>query len=427
MGEHRFGLGIGIFSLLGAVACGDGEPAQDLAGAGGSGGTQITVGGGGQGGGGDGDPCTADAAYDTRAIAPLGEATSKDGWITELYTNEAYRCGDTSIAHGFLFAYPASHRGKLHEPAPLWLFLHGGGFGYFDEQGVYQPPGLASFLEETPSKLVPGELAGLRKRVLAKGFRYLAVTLCDHDTYSGVGCLDPHNPSADARTEGLLAVASALAFVEQRAATAHVFAHGTSAGGVGVLSLAHYLGRRGRKLAGIVPDSGDFSRNFAHVVEQAQCKTWVTPEILAGFVAKTGPYATAGLLPEDGVVGGSLDTPIHLIYSRQDRACNCGLAAVDGVDLDGQAIQGEACFVSYRPLVQAIERHNPGGASRAHVVCVDGETTDPGGQGYLAEAPCDLHSVTLYDGVDTEAPAGEEDYNAQIVAWVDERLRAPVP
>ena len=55
-------------------------------------------------------------------------------WQINFYRNEAYTCG-LSGNYTFFVMEPANNPGA---EAPLWAYLHGGGYGWFDENQVYQ-------------------------------------------------------------------------------------------------------------------------------------------------------------------------------------------------------------------------------------------------------------------------------------------------
>ena len=58
-------------------------------------------------------------------------------WKLDFYRNLGYNAG-LSGNYTFLVAEPLDNPGA---EAPLWVYLHGGGIGYFDEQGVYHATG----------------------------------------------------------------------------------------------------------------------------------------------------------------------------------------------------------------------------------------------------------------------------------------------
>ena len=60
--------------------------------------------------------------------------SGKDTWQRAFFRNKAYKCG-LSGYYTFVVIEPKNSPGKK---APLWVYLHGGGYGYFDKKGKYQ-------------------------------------------------------------------------------------------------------------------------------------------------------------------------------------------------------------------------------------------------------------------------------------------------
>ena len=131
----------------------------------------------------------------------------------DFYRNTAYTCG-FSGNYTFLVVEP---RDKPGTEAPLWVFLHGGGAGYFDEQQTYKI-GIAPNTdisrnpsehntEKTLEKLRDGQLfyrttnangeiknSTITRRIM-EGYRILIVSMCDHDLHSGMGTPYLNNPN----------------------------------------------------------------------------------------------------------------------------------------------------------------------------------------------------------------------------------------
>jgi hypothetical protein len=129
--------------------------------------------------------------------------------------------------------------------ATLWVYLHGGGSGFFDENGNYiavnnQTEDSYNH-EETFDDLLVGELqrhttengqqrdSTLTRRI-QEGYRVVLVSMCDHDQYSGLGTAYPNNPISGAEVNGMQATMAAVEYTAANYPTTHVFAHGTSAG-----------------------------------------------------------------------------------------------------------------------------------------------------------------------------------------------------
>ncbi|MBW1758554.1 MAG: hypothetical protein JRJ80_20635 [Deltaproteobacteria bacterium] len=79
--------------------------------------------------------------------------------------------------------------------------------------------------------------------------------MCDHDVYSGLGTPYPNNPDPDASVDGLPATMAAIEYTVANYPTTHVFAHGTSAGSIGVWALASSYASEDNPLTGVVADS----------------------------------------------------------------------------------------------------------------------------------------------------------------------------
>ena len=154
--------------------------------------------------------------------------------------------------------------------APLWVFLHGGGSGYFDERGRYfavNDQNMRTWNEEETfvDDMLP--LAQLRMlendqpkdvtltRRLQEGYRMVFVAMCDHDLYSGLGTPylnNIYNPGAE--VNGMQATMAAVDYTVANYPTTHVFAHGTSAGSLGVFNLTGAYAAEGTFLTGTISD-----------------------------------------------------------------------------------------------------------------------------------------------------------------------------
>ncbi len=203
-----------------------------------------------------------DTPFTTAQIVKIAE-TTQGGYHAEFYENSAYTCGESGY-HTFVIAWPDGV--ATNAPRPLWVRLHGGGAGAFNEAGQYVPSSLVGFLDqETFAELGAFGLEGgvmARVRAHPAGFRAVIPSLCDHDLYGGVGLADPNNPfSPDENgktraTDGLLAAEAAVEFVRAQVATTETFVHGTSAGSAGAFHVAYGLEEHGLPATGIIMDSG---------------------------------------------------------------------------------------------------------------------------------------------------------------------------
>lgn len=195
--------------------------------------------------------------------------SGKDSWQRIFYRNTAYRCG-LSGHYTFVVIEPKNSPGKK---APLWVYLHGGGYGYFDPQGVYQT---LKFQDkdtynheetfETLSMINKGkpvfdrearlvDLDTTLTRRVKEGYRVLVVALGDHDLYCGMGTPYAHNPKGG-EVNGLQATMAAVEYTVANYPTTQVFAHGTSAGSFGAFALGFAFAQEGIFLNGVVMDCG---------------------------------------------------------------------------------------------------------------------------------------------------------------------------
>jgi hypothetical protein len=189
-------------------------------------------------------------------------------WELEHYRNNAYGCGLTGN-YTFLVMNPA---GDPAAEAPLWVYLHGGGVGYYDETNTYvavktqtentwnheetfvdlwEKALLANAFNQNTGQPIDSTL----KRRIEEGYRVVAVSMCDHDVYAGLGTPYTNNLKPGAEVNGLQATMAAIDYTVANYPTTHVFAHGTSAGAIGVWALASSYPLEGKRLTGIVADS----------------------------------------------------------------------------------------------------------------------------------------------------------------------------
>ena len=124
----------------------------------------------------------------------LVSSTTVNGWQYDFYRNSAYPC---SINGYQTFVVGTKMGSSPTGSSPLWVWMHGGGVGYFDSTGTPQPDG--SEMTENSAGSLQATLtnAGLSANVQADpaGFRMLAVSYCNRDIYSGTGQTDPNNPN----------------------------------------------------------------------------------------------------------------------------------------------------------------------------------------------------------------------------------------
>ena len=204
------------------------------------------------------------ALDEQRTLSQFGSS-----WEFDYYVNGAYECG-LSGNYSFMVVNPA---GDPDAEAPLWVYLHGGGVGYFDTDGEYVAingqdehswnhqetfDGLIGIVEE---KVLAGngqlEDQTLVRRIQER-YRVLVVSYCDHDQYSGLGTPylnHPTNPAAE--VNGLQATMAAIDYTAANYPTTHVWVHGTSAGSAGAWAVGSSYGHEGAALTGVIVDSSN--------------------------------------------------------------------------------------------------------------------------------------------------------------------------
>jgi len=192
----------------------------------------------------------------------------------DFYRNNAYGCGLSGV-HTFMVLNPANKNAK--EEAPLWIYLHGGGSGYYDEPCTLAGGCTYYTLsnqdedtwnhEETFDKLTSimtqrcirnGQVVDQTlTRRYREGYRVVVVSMCDHDQYLGMGTPYPNNQkNPGAQVNGLQATMSAIDFSMTNYPTTDVFVHGTSAGSVGAYAVGlSYAAEGNKQLAGVIADS----------------------------------------------------------------------------------------------------------------------------------------------------------------------------
>jgi len=256
-------------------------------------------------------------------------------WDLNFYRNTAYECG-LSGNYTFLVVEPADNPGV---EAPLWVYLHGGGFGYYDQEGVYhavkdQDEDTFNH-EETFEDLVDRQLIAhttengtvadstLTRRIQER-YRLLLVAMCDHDLYSGRGAPYLNNPNGG-QVNGLQATMAAVDYTVDNFPTSRVFAHGTSAGSLGVVSLATAYAAEDIYLTGIVADSWLYDPRI-HTIFDAFVGSPGYP-FNAGAsldlgMAKLGfDYAGLGVYPSALISDGFTDVPGMIIIGELDPFC----------------------------------------------------------------------------------------------------------
>ena len=272
----------------------------------------------------------------------------------QFYRNSAYECG-LSGNYTFMVLNPAN--GSADDEAPLWVYLHGGGVGHFDEEGNYYAVNgqtaetwneeetfqdLQSILQTRTLDNSGQVINNTLTRRIQDGYRMLIVSMCDHDLYSGLGTPYTDNPNPDAEVNGMQATMSAVDYVVANYPTTDVWAHGTSAGSTGAYHLATSYAAEDIYLTGAVPDS-IFPTPSAIPLSAAYGGDPESPYQF-GFdpeavVEKLGFYGdlTRNAYPEARIADGFTDVPFLFVGGRNDPFCNHSLPAIpealaEGID-----------------------------------------------------------------------------------------------
>ncbi len=274
----------------------------------------------------------------------------------DFYRNTAYDCG-FSGNYTFLVVEPANNPGV---EAPLWVFLHGGGAGYFNEDQQYMigvspvtgaPRNPANHnTEKTMEDLRDGQLRyrtinnngqninSTLSRRIGEGYRILIVSMCDHDLHLGMGTPYLNNPNGG-EVNGLQANMAAIDYTVANYPTTHVFAHGTSAGSIGAFGLAYAYNLEGIQLNGIVMDSHLASyRTETLIAALVGEPGFVFPADfnISEASEKVGWFANpdefSGI--EDAISNG-FNIPSLDIYGNLDPGCGGGLDQIDEANTAG--------------------------------------------------------------------------------------------
>lgn len=365
---------------------------------------------------------TVSTPGDTGQIQLVG-TTTQSGWQIDYYRNTAYPCS----ASGYQTFVVASPQGLAPTARrPLWVYMHGGGVGWFDASGTPQPD--STFLTEESSSSLAAPLAGAGLFTLvradAAGFRLMAVSMCNHDLYAGGSRTDPNNPNplpggGQRTTNGLFATKAAVAFAQSRYATTKFFLHGTSAGSFGTYSVAWGLQSQGDPPAGIVADAGVVNFEWSAAIGAQHVPTCSGITVAenghaSDVAARIHPQlADPANEPDRLVADGRLTVPIAHVWNHADSRFCGGTYPQDVMSCplhDGATVSMRAVDCANEPLRQAIAAQGPSTRSLNLPLCVTNGTWS-----------CNKHVVTNFDGTNTD-PASPADYNGALIAWVDARL-----
>lgn len=293
-------------------------------------------------------PKPIETEYDVSQIRAISTMSVPLGGVTftvTSYVNDAYTCGAGNAPFPFLVVEQSST-----EPKPLWVMLHGGGTGWYNEQGVYQGQESYNNAESPTSLLGMLGLYLLGDTVIAErvrsGDRVALGSLCDHDLYLGLGQPYPNNPHGGT-VDGLLANLAMVDFVEHDRPTTQIYALGQSAGSYGAWALAHERWSRGLPIAGAVLDSGLLGERSFDLFEAGVGREFYEFD-RNEMAAKHGPYFTNAALYAENVVAGGFDVPLFVADASGDPGCGGNSAPIS-------ATEGlPNCDWLYQPLADAV-------------------------------------------------------------------------
>jgi hypothetical protein len=355
-------------------------------------------------------------AGDTSSITFVSTTTT-GGWKYDYYRNTAYPCA----VSGYQTFVVGTRVGSSNTaPAPLWVFMHGGGAGYFDANGN-PVPGPGQKVEESATSLTTyltnnGLLAKVRAD--AAGFRTVAVSYCSHDVYAGANSPDPHNPNTipggkPRTTNGVYSVKAAIQYVQAHYPTTKFFLHGTSAGSAGSFGVAWALQLGNNAPAGVVADASIINGEaFAAADNAGYCTDNNDPARLAAIAARVQPdLANPANEPDKLVANGQLTVPILHIWNHGD-SNTCGSPPIACPMRDGTTVTMGLTDCIHEPMRRAIAAQGAASKSKNFPVCVDNDGTPD----------CSLHVVTSRIHLTNTDPASPADYLTGIMTWVDARL-----
>jgi len=283
----------------------------------------------------------------------------------DFYRNEAYECG-LSGNYTFMVANPSN--GDENTEAPLWVFLHGGGSGYFDENGVYYGVNdqtedtwnheetfngllVGQLLERTTDNGQPTDITLTRR--IQEGYRLVLVSMCDHDSYSGLGTPDQNNPNTGTEVNGMQATMAAVDYTAKNYPTTHVFAQGSSAGSKGAFNLTISYAAEGTPLTGVISDAYGGKRSIQLQEELADESPWQPGYDSEKMIEKLGYFGEPAnnVLAEDQIVAGFDEVPVLFIGGDADPFCFGHLAAVS----QAAALDLNNCEYVWDELKQAVD------------------------------------------------------------------------
>ncbi len=282
--------------------------------------------------------------YDTSQIELVEEGTFKIVGVDfsgRFYRNKAYHCGKS----GHFTFLVIEQQVSAGQKRGLWVFMHGGGVGYYDASGKYhggegannEEPG-GKLLAELSEHVMDEDDGDFKQTLILKraqdGYRFLATSMCDHDLHSGMGTPYPNNPNwpgTPDTVDGLLATMAAIDFTAHGNGklpgypTGMVFVHGTSAGSAGAYSVSHAFARNGIKLNGALLDAYVISERTAAVMGKGCTPSEDSDSNFEaqGVIDKVGAFVTDSPLFLENNLSSEFSIPYMDMISTGDEYC-CG-------------------------------------------------------------------------------------------------------
>jgi hypothetical protein len=353
---------------------------------------------------------------DTSRIESMG-STTVDGWRYDAYRDRGYPC---SISGYQTFVIGTKVGANATEAHPLFVYMHGGGVGYFDADGN-PVPGPGQKVEESgaslTNRLTNNGLLG-RIRLDPAGFRTLAVSYCSHDLYAGSVTPDPHNPNLTPEggprpTTGLPSVKAAVQYATAQYPTTKTFLYGGSAGSAGTFGVAWAMQQQGIAPAGLIADASVVNvEAFAVGNAAGICTDKNSGTRVDGVVGRIHPdLAAVGNEADKLVSSGRLTVPIMHIWNHADQN-TCGAPPVACPMRDGSTTTMGYTDCIHEPMRRAIAAEGPTSRSHNLPVCV----TPNGGD------PCSVHVVTTKPNALNSDPQTPADFLTVITDWIHARL-----
>ncbi|MGZ6931250.1 MAG: hypothetical protein ACXVK4_12000 [Acidimicrobiia bacterium] len=357
-----------------------------------------------------------DQPADTTRIQLVG-TTSSGGWTYETYRDLAYPC---AISGFQTFVIGTKDGSSASAARPLFTLMHGGGVGYFDEQGK-PVPGPGQKVEEGGASLINRlDNNGLLGKVRddPAGFRTLAVSYCSHDLYGGSMTPDPHNPyvtpdGGPRFTNGLISTKAAIQFATAKYPTTATFLLGGSAGSAGTFGVAWALQQQGIPPTGVIADASIVNvEAFAVGNANGICTDTNSGTRVTAVAARIHPdLANVDNEPDKLVSSGRLTVPLLHIWNHGDHN-TCGAPPVACPLRDGTALTMGYTDCIHEPMRRAIAAEGPDSRSENLPLCVDDDPTPD----------CSVHVVTSKPGLVNTDPQSPADYLTAIMDWVHARL-----